>query len=318
MLNLFDQRQDIAHTQNTTGYAIRIEGLQCIGFFTHSQEFDRLTGDMPYRQRRAATSITVGLSQDNPGQRQHVIKGFSRVSRILTCHRIHGKQGFDRVNGSVKLLDFGHHVGINMQATCGINDNYIYMLLFCMFDRTLGNIDGVLVCTRGKKFYSNLRRQGLQLLDRRRAIDIGRDNQDRFFLTLFQPTRQLSNRSRLTRALQTRHHHNRRRLGSQVQLFVSRTHHLDQFFIDDFNECLTWTQTATNLLPDSTNLDAINKRLHHRQGNIRLQQCHPHFPKCALNILFGQLGLAGNRSECMRQTIRQIIEHSVPLAIENG
>ena len=42
LLDLFDQRQHIAHTQNTRGQPVGVEGVQRGGLLAHTEEFDRL------------------------------------------------------------------------------------------------------------------------------------------------------------------------------------------------------------------------------------------------------------------------------------
>ncbi|MNT25740.1 hypothetical protein D3C72_1612750 [compost metagenome] len=58
-LDIFDQRQHVAHTKNSGSNTIWMERLQRFGLLTDAEEFDRLTGDVTDRERRTTASITV-------------------------------------------------------------------------------------------------------------------------------------------------------------------------------------------------------------------------------------------------------------------
>ena len=88
-VRFFDQRQHVAHAQHARGHALGMEGFQAVELFAHADEFDRLAGDVVYRQRRAAARIAIQLGQNNPGQRQRLAKCLGSVDRILAGHGIH-------------------------------------------------------------------------------------------------------------------------------------------------------------------------------------------------------------------------------------
>src|SRR5690606_33739180 len=66
-LKFFDQRKDVTHTQNTLCDTFRMEWLQGIKLFAHTQEFDWLTGNGTHRQCRTTACITIGFGQDHTG-----------------------------------------------------------------------------------------------------------------------------------------------------------------------------------------------------------------------------------------------------------
>ena len=55
-LNLFDQREHIAHSQDSLRDSIGIERLDRVVAFAYADEFDRLAGDFLDRKRRASAS----------------------------------------------------------------------------------------------------------------------------------------------------------------------------------------------------------------------------------------------------------------------
>ena len=49
LLSLLDQRQDIAHAQDPFGYPVGMERLQRFRLFADTDEFYRLSNDLPDR-----------------------------------------------------------------------------------------------------------------------------------------------------------------------------------------------------------------------------------------------------------------------------
>ncbi|CAM4093649.1 hypothetical protein VRRI112168_14240 [Vreelandella rituensis] len=95
-LGFLDQGKHVAHTENTRCDPVGVERLQGVDLLPHPHELDRLAGDMPHRKRRTAARITIGLGQDDPGQRQGFIEGLGGIGGILAGHGIDHEQRFLR------------------------------------------------------------------------------------------------------------------------------------------------------------------------------------------------------------------------------
>ena len=74
---------------------------------------------------------------------------------------------------------------IDMQTACGIDNNDIQKLSFRRLYGIFSNVDGVLADIAVIKIKADIFRQGLQLLDSRRTIDIDTHDTDFLFLILF-------------------------------------------------------------------------------------------------------------------------------------
>ena len=61
---LFNQRDHIALTEDTSRHALGVEHFQRVDLFPGAEEFDRQAGDMAHGQRRAASPIAVGAGED--------------------------------------------------------------------------------------------------------------------------------------------------------------------------------------------------------------------------------------------------------------
>lgn len=193
--------------------------LQRIGFFAHTDKLDRLAGDVAHRQRSTTTGIAVRLGEDHAGERQRFIERLGGVGGILTCHGIHHEQGLDRLDGGMQILNLGHHLAVDVQTTGGIDDHHVIEFLARLIDGCGGDVDRLLAGIAREKVDADVARQGLQLLDRCWAINVSTDHQHLLLAALFEQLGQFANCGGLTGPLQTGHQDDRRRLGSQVELF---------------------------------------------------------------------------------------------------
>ncbi len=241
-----------------------MERLQRFGLLAHTEEFDRLAGDMTNRKRRTAAGVTVHFGQHHAGQRQRFIERFRGVGRILTGHRIDNKQGFDRFDRGMHLLDFVHHRFVNVQTTGGIHQQHVEEFQLRFFQRRVNDIDRLLSYVGWEELYTNLFSQGFQLFDRRRAINVGRDDQH-FLLVLFaQEFTQLTDAGGFTRTLQTGHQHHCRRLRRQVQALVLFAHRRNQFITNDFDELLTRGQALVHFMTNRFLFHTVDEITHDR------------------------------------------------------
>ena len=84
----------------------------------------------------------------------------------------------------MQLLNLPHHLCIDMQTACSIDNQHIKVTFFCRFQGRFGDGSGFLLCCTGKEFCIHLFGKRLQLIDRSRAIDVTADHHH-FFLLLF-------------------------------------------------------------------------------------------------------------------------------------
>ncbi len=97
--------------------------------------------------------------------------------------------------------------------------------------------------------------------------------------------------------MQAGHQHHGRRRGVQREVLVGRAHQAFQLGLDDLHERLARGQAARHLGADRTFLDAVDEILDHRQRNVGLEQGHAHFAQRILDVVFSQLGLAGDMAQ---------------------
>ncbi|MNS86894.1 hypothetical protein D3C72_1208120 [compost metagenome] len=197
----------------------------------------------------------------------------------------------------MQRLDLVHHVGVDVQTAGGVDDDHVDELQLGFADGRFGDGHRLLADVGREEGDADVVGQGFQLLDRRRAVDVGGHHHHALFLALLEEARQLAGGGGLTGALQAGHQHHGGRGGVQREVFVGRAHQAFQLGLDDLHERLARGQAARHFGADCTVLDAVDEILDHRQGNVGLEQGHAHFAQRVLDVVFGQLGLAGDMAQ---------------------
>ena len=169
---LFNQRQHIAHPQNTGCHSFRMERFKIIQLFAHADVFNRLTGYCQNGQGCTATGVRVQLRHQNAVDSQRIIKCLCNIDSILTGHRIDNQDGLMNFHSFLDLLKLCHHIFIYMKTSCSIKDHNIVTILCCMLNCCLRNIRRLILVSHGEHLYALLLCVDLQLLNCSRTVYI--------------------------------------------------------------------------------------------------------------------------------------------------
>jgi hypothetical protein len=135
-----------------------------------------------------------------------------------------------------------------------------------------------------------------QLLDRRRAPHVGRDEQ-RMLPLLRQPHPQLRRRRRLARALEAQQQHDARPLAGLREAALRIAEERQHLVADDPHDLLLGRQAFQHFLVDGAIAHAIDERLDDLEVDVRFEQRHPDFPERHLDGLLREASLSANIAE---------------------
>jgi hypothetical protein len=203
-----------------------------------------------HRKRSAAARIAVELRQHDSGERQRRAECARDVHRVLALHRIDDEQRLRRLQHALELGDLAHHLLVDREAPGGIDDQHLVVAQSRVLVRRARDVGRILAGVRREKVHAGLRRDGFQLLDRRRAIDVARDDEHFFPLLVLQHARELADRRRLARSLQARHQDHRRRLHREVQRRVRFAHQARELAVHEADERLSGRKAADDVLAE--------------------------------------------------------------------
>ena len=178
-----------------------------------------------------------------------------------------------------------------MQSACGVDEHHVIAVFLCVRNARLGDFDRGNAGAHAEHGNAEFFADDLKLLDRGRAVNIAGDQQRvlAFFLIV---TGELAAVRGFTRTLQADHHDDRRRGGCDLQFGIFRTHQVNEFFIDNFDDLLCGQQAFRYLCADGTVRDRLHKVLDNLEVDVRLQQCKLDFAHPLPDIRFGELAFA--------------------------
>ena len=195
----------------------------------------------------------------------------------------------DRV---LNLLQFFHHLFINMKTSCSIQNNHVVAILFSMLQCCFSDIRRLLVISHGEHFHTLLLSVDLQLFNSCRSVDIT-CYQKRLLTFQLELSCKLCCGRCFTCSLKT-HHHNDRLLASRLEfnLRCLRAHQIHQLVIHDLDHHLSRIQSAHHILSDCTLLHTFYKIFDNFEVNICLQKSHLNFTQSRFYIIFCKSSLA--------------------------
>ena len=141
---LLDKRHDVAHVEDPTRHARRIEFLEGILFLADTDKLDRTAGNLAHRQRRAAARVTIKASQHDTGDVDSLVEGGRRGHGVLTGHRVGDQQYLVRIGQRLHLAKLGHQPFINGDPAGGIEDQDVEPLELGRLQGTLGDLREVI------------------------------------------------------------------------------------------------------------------------------------------------------------------------------
>ena len=133
-LSLFYQGHDISHPQNTVGHTFGMEGVQSFEFLSGSDILDRFVHYRTDRKSGPPPGISIQFGQNHSVEIQPFVKFAGSIHCILTGHRIDHKQGFIRMNSLFDCSDLVHHLLVDSQTSCRIDNHHIIPLRFGLFN----------------------------------------------------------------------------------------------------------------------------------------------------------------------------------------
>src|SRR5690348_6671380 len=138
-LRFFDETDDITLLQNATGHALWMELLQGVGLFTHTDVFDRFLGDAVDRERRTTARIAIHLGEDDAGDVKALVEALGDADSVLPGHSVRDEENLVGMNRVLEMIQLGHHLIVDLEATGGIDDDDPISRALCRIDAGLRN-----------------------------------------------------------------------------------------------------------------------------------------------------------------------------------
>src|SRR6185295_10717029 len=200
-LNLLDQREHIAHSQNSLRDAIRIKRLDRIVAFAYADELNRLAGDFLDRKRRASPAVAFHLAQDHARQPDLIVKLLRGSHGVLSGHRVGDKQNLRRHCLRFDLFKLDHQLFVDVQASGSVDEQGVVAGQFAFAHGLAAKLQRVVNVGRFEHRVTNLICDDGQLLASGGTIYVYRDEKRSALLRVRKKPGEFSGCRRLTGTL---------------------------------------------------------------------------------------------------------------------
>ncbi len=141
-----------------------MEIVERIDLLADADQLDRLAGDMPHRERRAAAAVAVHAGQDDAGDAERIVEGGRGPHRILAGQRIGDEQDLVRAGLLLDLGDFGHQLHVDRGPAGRVEDQHVEAAEARRLLTAPRDLHGGLAGDDRQEIDLDLLRQDLQLL----------------------------------------------------------------------------------------------------------------------------------------------------------
>ena len=148
----------------------------------------------------------------------------------------------------------------------------------------------------------------LELVDRRRPLEVGGDEPRGLLLVLAKPERELGRRRRLARALEAAEEDHRRR-AAERELRVGRAHQLGQLLVDDLHDLLAGLEALQHVLAERALADRGDELLDDLEVDVGLEQREADLARRARDGLLVEAGAAAEVAEGVLEAVGERVEH---------
>ena len=136
LLGTLNERDDVAHAENTVGHTFWMEDIDGLHLFSCAYELDRFVDNSPDRQSCATTCIAIKFCQDNTVNLKSLIEDFRCGDSFLAYHGVYDKQGLLWQDSILDVTYLYHQFLVDRLSAGGIDDHDIVTV-------ELGMVDGV-------------------------------------------------------------------------------------------------------------------------------------------------------------------------------
>jgi len=187
------------------------------------------------------------------------VKRLGGIHGVLAGHRVHNEQDFMRLRRFLDRSHFLHHLFIDVQATCGVDDDRVPDIFPGIVDGVRRNFDRALT-TLGVNRNVQLLAEGDELIDCRRAMNICCD-QKRIASLTSQVARKFGRKRRLPGTLKAGDENNRGWCLGGPDFRLRFTQQLGHFVKDDLDDQLARRDAVQDFLAEGPFLNIIDELL---------------------------------------------------------
>ena len=188
----------------------------------------------------------------------------------------------------------GHHLGIDTQASGGVDDDDVIELALGLDDGVTSHLDGIantVAGLRSEDMHTGSLTDDLQLGDRVGTLQVTGGQQRRVPL-LLEPPSELARQGRLTGTLKSSEHDDGGRGLREPDGAGLTAKDLDELLVDDLDDLLSRVERLRQFLAVTAFLDRRNEFLDDRQVDVGLEEGDADLASRGVDVGIGETSLA--------------------------
>ena len=214
---------------------------------------------------------------------------------------------FKRLDGVPDLDELVHQRLVDLEAAGGVDDHDVAPVRRRARE-TVARRDDRIGRLRPVDRHLELAAELLELVDRRRPLEVCGHEPRGLLLVLAKPERELGRRGRLSRALEPAEDDHRRR-STEDELRVRRAHQLRQLLVDDLHHLLAGLEPLEDVLAEGPLADGGDELLHDLEVDVGLEQCEADLARCARDGLLVEAGAPSEVAHGVLEAVGERVEH---------
>ena len=224
----------------------------------------------------------------------------------MAGHGIDHQKRVARRNRLANVAHLLHHLGVDGQATGGVDDEHIATKPLCFLQTEARGFHRV--AWRAEHGHTNLGTEHTQLLDCGRALQVG-THEHGLATLFFKPRGQLGSTRGFARTLQTGHQHHGGWLAGigDLQRFATQQRH--QFGLHRFDHLLGGVERFGKCFAHRLFADACQHVAHHGDVYVGFEQCGANFGENFVDVGFAQATAIAQFADDRTEAVTQRIKH---------
>ena len=269
--------------------------------------FTRPPGDGLDGERGAAARVAVELRQHDAVERDSLLERARDRDRLLPRHRVDDEEDVHRLHRVADVRELVHQRLVDLEPAGGVHDHHVAAVGRGARE-TLPRGDDRVARLGPVDRHLDLPAELLELVDRRRPLEICGDEARRLSLVLAEMERELRGGRRLARALQPAEEDHDRR-AAEDELRVARAHQLRELLVDDLHDLLARLEPLEDVLPERALPHRADELLDDLEVDVGLEEREADLARGARDGLLVEAGLAPEVAEGVLEPVGERVEH---------
>ena len=174
-LGLLDEREHVAHAEDPVGHAVGVELLEVVELLAGGGEHDRPADHLLHRQGGAAAGVAVDLGEDHAVEAEGLVERLGGGDRVLAGHGVDDEERVVRARRPRRSAAPRPSARRRWQPAGGVDDQDVAAEADGLREALLGHRHRIGRLAEDR--HAGLLAEDAELLDRRRALEVGADQQ---------------------------------------------------------------------------------------------------------------------------------------------